>query len=169
MVGTVDSWLIYKLTGGVSGGVHVTDITNASRTMLMDINTCTWSDSLCKAFGFSSSILPAIKSSAELMGNIKSVPELLGCGITAAVGDQQAAMLGQLCLRIGDTKNTFGTGSFMLRNTGNKPVQSTHGLLTTPCYQLGPHQPVTYALEGSVATAGAAIDWAKVYFLLAPI
>ncbi|TPX30068.1 glycerol kinase [Synchytrium microbalum] len=160
MFGTVDSWLIYNLTGGVNGGVHVTDVTNASRTMLMSLKTLDWDDSICRFFGISKSILPKIVSSAEVYGVMASGP-LKGVPVGGCLGDQQAALVGQRCFEIGQVKNTYGTGCFMLFNTGSTPVISRNGLLTTVGYQLGKDSPVIYALEGSIQIAGAAIKWLR--------
>lgn len=159
-IGTIDTWLIYKLTGGPNGGVHLTDVTNASRTMLMNIETLRWDPHLLRFFGLPLSMLPQIRSSAEHYGDI-TVGILEGVPITSCLGDQQAALVGQQCLSHGLAKSTYGTGCFLLYNTGTSMVQSKHGLLTTVGYQLGPRAPLMYALEGSVAIAGAAIDWMK--------
>eukprot|EP00727_Mastigamoeba_balamuthi_P001156 m51a1_g11037 putative glycerol kinase-like isoform x2 (506) ;mRNA; r:431338-433437 len=158
LFGNVDSWLIWNLTGGVNGGVHVTDVTNASRTMLMNINTLRWDQTLCDFFGVPEVLLPRIRSSAEIYGRLAS-GSLLGVPIAACLGDQQAALVGQLCLTPGMAKNTYGTGCFMLLNTGKRAVQSTNGLITTVAYQLGPNTAPSYALEGSVAIAGAGVQW----------
>lgn len=160
LFGTVDSWLIWNLTGGVNGGNHVTDITNASRTMLFNIHTQQWDDDLCKFFGVPKAILPVVRSSSETYGalaegSLKSIP-LCGC-----LGDQQAALVGQLCFNPGDAKNTYGTGCFLLQNTGKKPVTSTHGLLTTVAYKLGPNEETHYALEGSIAVSGGIVRWLR--------
>lgn len=161
MFGTVDSWLIWNLTGGVQGGIHVTDVTNASRTMLMDINTLQWDKDLMKHLGIPEGILfPEIRSSAEVYGHISDGPGA-GIAIAGCVGDQQSATIGQRCLRPGEAKNTYGTGCFLLVNTGEIPVQSKHGLLTTLCFQLGNDQKPVYALEGSIAVAGSGIEWLK--------
>ncbi|KAJ3315891.1 hypothetical protein HDV04_000098 [Boothiomyces sp. JEL0838] len=156
MFGTVDSWLLYKLTGGV----HATDVTNASRTMLMDLETLQWDDEICQFFEINKSCLPAIKSSSEVYGNVAAGP-LEGVPISGILGDQQSALVGQLCFKQGQLKNTYGTGCFMLCNTGSKPVVSTHGLLTTVGYKLGPEAECKYALEGSIATAGASVKWLR--------
>ena len=148
--GTVECWLLWNLTGGVRGGKHVTDVTNASRTMLMDLATCDWSGSTCEALGIPQSMLPVIKSNSEVYGCVQQGP-LEGVPIACCLGDQQAAMMGQLCLQPGSAKNTYGTGCFLLMNTGQKIVQSKFGLLTTVCFKLGPGAPTLYALEGSVA------------------
>ncbi|KAK5640490.1 hypothetical protein RI129_011301 [Pyrocoelia pectoralis] len=156
LFGTVDSWIIWNLTGGI----HVTDVTNASRTMLMNLDTLDWDAVLLNFFSLPSSILPTIKSCSEVYGYIVNSP-LEGIPIAGCLGDQQAALVGQQCLNCGEAKSTYGTGCFLLYNTGGKRVNSTHGLLTTVAYQMGPNAPVTYALEGSVAVAGAALSWLK--------
>ncbi|XP_064471144.1 glycerol kinase 3-like isoform X1 [Ornithodoros turicata] len=160
MFGTVDSWLLYNFTGGCKGGVHLTDVTNASRTMLMDIETLQWDTYLCKFFDIPQSILPEIRSSSEIYGAMCEGP-LAGVPISGCLGDQSAALVGQLCFSIGQAKCTYGTGCFLLCNTGLEVVYSTHGLLTTVAYKLGPNRPAHYALEGSVAIAGAAIRWLR--------
>uniref|UniRef100_A0A668T5T0 Probable glycerol kinase n=1 Tax=Oreochromis aureus TaxID=47969 RepID=A0A668T5T0_OREAU len=158
MFGTVDSWLIWCLTGGKSGGVHCTDVTNASRTMLFNIHTMDWDPELCKYFGIPMEILPRVRSSSEIYGLMKS-GALSGIPISGCLGDQSAALVGQMCFQDGQAKNTYGTGCFLLRNTGVKPVMSEHGLLTTVAYKLGRDKPACYALEGSVAIAGAVVRW----------
>ncbi|KAJ3106207.1 Glycerol kinase [Phlyctochytrium planicorne] len=160
MFGTIDSWLIYKLTGGPKGGVHVTDVTNASRTMLMNISSLQWDPELISFFGVEKVKLPEICSSSEIYGQFAAGP-LLGVPISGCLGDQQAALVGQRCVNPGEVKNTYGTGCFMLFNTGSKPIQSHSGLLTTVAYKLGKDQPVAYALEGSIAIAGAAVKWLR--------
>eukprot|EP01101_Sappina_pedata_P009002 TRINITY_DN5116_c0_g1_i2.p1 TRINITY_DN5116_c0_g1~~TRINITY_DN5116_c0_g1_i2.p1 ORF type:complete len:527 (+),score=116.30 TRINITY_DN5116_c0_g1_i2:66-1646(+) len=155
LFGTVDSWLIWNLTG-----VHVTDVSNASRTKFMNIKTCQWDDELCKFFKIPKEILPPIRSSAEIYGYFTDGP-LQGIPIAGCLGDQQAALVGQKCFGVGDVKNTYGTGCFMLFNTGVEPVFSKNGLLTTVAYQLSPDSPVHYALEGSVATAGVGMRWLR--------
>ena len=158
MFGTIDTWLIWNLSGGVDGGVHVTDVTNAGRTMLMDLATCKWHEGTCSELGIPMSVLPAIKSCSEVYAKVVGT-KLAGVPIAGCAGDQHAAMLGQACLQPGMAKSTYGTGCFMLMNVGEgKPVPSTHGLLSTVCFQLGPNAPVTYALEGSVAIAGRAVQ-----------
>ncbi|XP_060888307.1 glycerol kinase isoform X1 [Labrus mixtus] len=164
MFGTVDSWLIWCLTGGKSGGVHCTDVTNASRTMLFNIHTLDWDPELCKYFGIPMEILPRVRSSSEIYGLMKISSSLKsgalsGIPISGCLGDQSAALVGQMCFQDGQAKNTYGTGCFLLRNTGAKPVMSDHGLLTTVAYKLGRDQPACYALEGSVAIAGAVVRW----------
>ncbi|XP_004571288.1 glycerol kinase isoform X1 [Maylandia zebra] len=164
MFGTVDSWLIWCLTGGKSGGVHCTDVTNASRTMLFNIHTMDWDPELCKYFGIPMEILPRVRSSSEIYGLMKICSSrksgaLSGIPISGCLGDQSAALVGQMCFQDGQAKNTYGTGCFLLRNTGVKPVMSEHGLLTTVAYKLGRDKPACYALEGSVAIAGAVVRW----------
>ncbi|XP_016089734.1 glycerol kinase isoform X3 [Sinocyclocheilus grahami] len=162
MFGTVDSWLIWCLTGGKKGGVHCTDVTNASRTMLFNIHTMDWDPELCKYFDIPMEILPKVRSSSEIYGlmkissNLKSGP-LTGVPISGCLGDQSAALVGQMCFKDGQAKNTYGTGCFLLKN----PVMSDHGLLTTIAYKLGRDKPACYALEGSVAIAGAVVRWLK--------
>ncbi|KAI9499509.1 glycerol kinase [Zychaea mexicana] len=156
---TVDTWLIYHLTGGSKGGILVTDVTNASRTMLMDIHTLQWSQDAINFFGFQGLQLAKIVSSSSVYGNIAS-GALEGIPIAGCLGDQQAALVGQKCFSVGEAKNTYGTGCFMLFNIGSEPVLSKNGLLTTVAYQLGSDKPV-YALEGSVAVAGSSIQWLR--------
>ncbi|XP_052847344.1 glycerol kinase [Drosophila gunungcola] len=160
MFGTIDTWLMYNLTGGKDGGVHKTDVTNASRTMLMNIETLQWDPNLLKFFGLPKSILPEICSSAELYGHIAQ-GVLKGISISSDLGDQQAALVGQQCLAKGQAKATYGTGCFLLYNTGPSIVHSQHGLLTTVGYQLGRKAAPCYALEGSVSIAGAAFNWLR--------
>ncbi|WP_031509971.1 glycerol kinase GlpK [Streptomyces megasporus] len=155
--GTMDSWLIWNLTGGTDGGVHVTDVTNASRTMLMNLETLQWDSSILDAMGVPQAMLPEIRSSAEVYGNT-SVGMSTGVPVASALGDQQAAIFGQTCYDVGDAKNTYGTGSFLLLNTGHRPVTSKSGLVTTVGYQLGGERPV-YCLEGSIAITGALVQW----------
>lgn len=154
--GTVDSWLIYNLTGGPDGGVHVTDVTNASRTMLMNIETHQWDPSILAAMDVPAAMLPEIRSSAEVYGTCTG--QLDGVPVASALGDQQAAIFGQTCYGVGEAKNTYGTGSFLLLNTGTRPVPSKSGLLTTMGYQIGGEAPV-YCLEGSIAVTGALVQW----------
>ncbi|KAM4602072.1 glycerol kinase-like isoform 1-T1 [Polymixia lowei] len=166
MFGTIDSWLIWCLTGGKSGGVHCTDVTNASRTMLFNIHTMDWDPELCKYFDIPMEILPKVRSSSEIYGLMKICSSLksgalTGIPISGCLGDQSAALVGQMCFQDGQAKNTYGTGCFLLRNTGAKPVMSDHGLLTTVAYKLGRDKPACYALEGSVAIAGAVVRWLK--------
>ncbi|KAM7155982.1 glycerol kinase-like isoform 1-T1 [Molossus nigricans] len=160
LFGTIDSWLIWNMTGGVSGGVHCTDVTNASRTMLFNINSLEWDKDLCEFFEIPMNILPSVRSSSEIYGLMK-VGTLEGVPISGCLGDQSAALVGQMCFQDGQAKNTYGTGCFLLCNTGHKCVFSEHGLLTTVAYKLGRDKPVCYALEGSVAIAGALIRWLR--------
>ncbi|TYB40108.1 glycerol kinase GlpK [Actinomadura chibensis] len=163
LFGTTDSWLLWNLTGGVDGGVHVTDPTNASRTMLMDLETLDWDDELLSFFGIPRSMLPQIKPSSapDPYGVTRRDGPLGGeVPLTAALGDQQAATVGQVCFAPGEAKNTYGTGNFLLLNTGHEPVRSSQGLLTTVCYQFGREKPV-YALEGSIAVTGSAVQWLR--------
>ncbi|MDJ0346069.1 glycerol kinase GlpK [Streptomyces sp. H10-C2] len=154
--GTIDSWLIWNLTGGVQGGIHVTDVTNASRTMLMNLETLQWEPSVLAAMNIPEAILPEIRPSAEVYGT--AVGQLAGVPVASALGDQQAAVFGQTCYETGEAKNTYGTGSFLLLNTGTRPVPSKNGLITTVGYQLGGEAPV-YCLEGSIAITGALVQW----------
>lgn len=158
--GTMDTWLLWNLTGGVEGGVHVTDPTNASRTLLMDLATLQWDPEICAEMGVPMSMLPEIKSSSEVYGVASDHSELHGVPISGILGDQQAATFGQACLSPGEVKNTYGTGNFVLMNTGNKIVMSKNGLLTTVAYKIG-DQPAVYALEGSVAVTGSLIQWLR--------
>ncbi|KAE9621301.1 hypothetical protein Lal_00023635 [Lupinus albus] len=160
MFGTIDTWLIWQLTGGLKGGLHVTDVSNASRTMLMNLKTLDWDESTLKELGIPAEILPKIVSNAEVIGNIAGGWPLAGVPIAGCLGDQHAAMLGQACSR-GEAKSTYGTGAFILMNTGDEIVKSTHGLLTTVAFKLGKEAKATYALEGSVAIAGAAVQWLR--------
>ncbi len=159
LFGNMDTWLIWWLTGGPDGGVHITDVTNASRTMLMNLETLDWDPDMLKIMGVSRQMLPEIRSSSEVYGYTKSSgvfgDEIPVCG---DLGDQQAALFGQTCFTPGEAKNTYGTGCFMLLNTGEKSVQSKFGLLTTVGYKIG-DQPAVYALEGSIAIAGSLVQW----------
>ncbi|MET9365313.1 glycerol kinase GlpK [Streptomyces sp. NPDC006632] len=154
--GTIDSWLIWNLTGGTSGGVHVTDVTNASRTLLMDLDTLRWDPAILAAMNLPRAMLPEIGSSAQVYGT--AVGRLAGVPVASALGDQQAAVFGQACYDTGTAKNTYGTGSFLLLNTGTRPVPSKHGLITTVGYKIGDQAPV-YCLEGSIAVTGALVQW----------
>jgi glycerol kinase len=159
--GTMDTWLLWNLTGGAKGGVFATDVTNASRTLLMDIEKLEWNDELLEIFNIQKSTLPSIKSSSEIYGHTKK-DGVFGCEIAIAgiLGDQQAAMVGQGCFEVGDSKCTYGTGNFALVNTGTQIVRSENGLLTTVCYKFGT-EATKYALEGSVAVTGAAVQWLR--------
>ena len=158
LFGNIDSWCIWNLTGGPSGGVHVTDVTNASRTMLMNLETLDWDPEILSLMGIPKSMLPAIKASSEVYG--KATGDLAGIPVAGDLGDQQAALFGQTCFSAGEAKNTYGTGCFMLLNTGTKAVQSKSGLLTTLGYKIG-DQPAVYALEGSIAITGALVQWLR--------
>jgi glycerol kinase len=161
--GTADSWVVWNLTGGVQGGLHVTDVTNASRTMLMDLETLNWDDELMSFFGIPRQMLPKIMPSATADGfgrTLTEGPFAAKLPITGVLGDQHAAMVGQVCLASGEAKNTYGTGNFLLLNTGEKLVRSANGLLTTVCYQFAGRDPV-YALEGSIAVTGSAVQWLR--------
>ncbi len=158
LFGTVDSWLVWNLTGGPRGGIHVTDVTNASRTLLMNLSTLDWDPDLLSALEIPAEMLPKIcPSSAPLGYTTQVVP---GVPIAGILGDQQAALFGQACFSPGEAKNTYGTGCFLLLNTGNQPVHSAAGLLTTVGYQLG-SLPAVYCLEGSIAIAGALVQWLR--------
>jgi glycerol kinase len=158
LFGNIDTWCIWNLTGGVSGGVHVTDVSNASRTMLMDLATLDWDPDILKLMTIPRSMLPAIRASSDVYG--KAVGDLAGVPVAGDLGDQQAALFGQTCFAPGEAKNTYGTGCFMLLNTGTKSVPSKSGLLTTLGYKIG-SQPAVYALEGSIAFAGALVQWMR--------
>jgi len=161
MFGTIESWLIYKLTGGKDGGLHITDVSNASRYMLMNLKTLAWDEAICKTLGIPVGALPTIKSNSEVYGHVKGFGALDGLPISGALGDQHAALLGQGCLEVGASKNTYGTGCFMLLNTGPEAVPSHSGLLTTIGFKLGADAAVTFALEGSVACAGRTVQWLR--------
>ncbi|HEX5688513.1 MAG TPA: glycerol kinase GlpK, partial [Roseiflexaceae bacterium] len=156
--GNTDTFLIWQMTGGTNGGVHITDVTNASRTMLMDLETLQWDDEILKIMDIPRSMLPEIRSSSEVYGN--AVGALDGIPIAGDLGDQHAAMVGQTCFGAGEAKNTYGTGCFMLLNTGTEIVPSKNGLLTTLCYKMG-DAPAVYALEGSIAITGALVQWLR--------
>jgi glycerol kinase len=159
LFGNIDTFLLWKLTGGPRGGIHATDVTNASRTQLMNLSTLRWDAEILDSYGIPENILPAIRSSSETYGiaqldSVKNVP------IAGILGDQQAALVGQTCFAPGEAKNTYGTGCFLLMNTGGEPVHSKHGLITTVAYKLG-DAPAQYALEGSVAITGALVQWLR--------
>jgi glycerol kinase len=160
LMGTVDSWLIWNMTGGPDGGRHLTDVTNASRTMLMDYRTLAWDPAIAEEMGIPVAMLPEIRSNSEEYGRGRRAGFLAGVPIAGSLGDQQAATFGQVCFERGMAKNTYGTGNFMLLNTGEDAVPSAHGLLTTLCYQLGDARPV-YALEGSIAVTGSLVQWLR--------
>ena len=160
LMGTMDSWVLWNLTGGVNGGVHATDVTNASRTMLMNIDTLDWNEEICADMGIPLSMLPQIRPSSTVYGYGRPNGLLIDTPIAGILGDQQAATFGQACFEKGQAKNTYGTGCFMLMNTGTTPVRSENGLLTTVCYQIEGEAPV-YALEGSIAVAGSLVQWLR--------
>ena len=160
-IGTIDSWLLWNLSGGIDGGVHFTDVTNASRTLLMNLETLQWDESLLRTFEIPASVLAEIKSSSEIYA-LTDPHGPLGSAVPIAgiLGDQHAAMVGQACFERGESKTTYGTGNFALLNTGTEIVRSSNGLLSTVCYKFG-DQPAMYALEGSVAVTGSAIQWLR--------
>ncbi|MFV0286798.1 MAG: glycerol kinase GlpK [Demequina sp.] len=160
LMGTIDSWVLWNMTGGTDGGVHVTDVTNASRTMLMDLDTLQWDEGIAKDMNIPVSMLPEIRSSAEVYGEGRRGGLLPGVPIAGILGDQQAATFGQACFEVGMAKNTYGTGNFMLMNTGTEKVPSKNGLLTTVAYKIGDAAPV-YALEGSIAVTGSLVQWLR--------
>ena len=159
-MGTMDSWLVWNLTGGVDGGIHITDVTNASRTMLMDVRTLQWIPEIAADMTIPLTMLPQIRSCSEVYGRVAAGQILAGVPISGILGDQQDATFGQACFGVGMAKNTYGTGCFMLMNTGDEPVFSTNGLLTTVCYKIGDAKPV-YALEGSIAVTGSLVQWLR--------
>jgi len=158
LFGNIDTWVIWNLTGGPQGGVHVTDVSNASRTMLMNLETLDWDDEILKLMGIPRAMLPAVRPSSEVYGHARGALE--GIPVAGDLGDQQAALFGQACYDPGEAKNTYGTGCFMLLNTGTKPVPSKSGLLTTLGYKIG-NQPAVYCLEGSIAITGALVQWLR--------
>jgi glycerol kinase len=160
---TVDTWLIWYLTGGVEGGVFLTEPSNASRTMVMDLATLDWSPSMMSLFGLAPEMLAAIQPSASTFGVVSAalVPELAGVPITGVLGDQQSALFGQACFEPGLVKSTYGTGAFLLANAGHTIPRVVEGLLTTVAWELGTFGPTTFALEGSVFVAGAAVQWLR--------
>jgi glycerol kinase len=159
LFGNIDAYLVWKLSGGTQGGVHVTDVTNASRTQLMDLKTLSWDQSMLQAFDIPESILPKIVSSSEVYAAARLAP-IQDVPIAGILGDQQAALVGQVCFEPGQAKNTYGTGCFLLMNTGSKPVLSDFGLLTTVGFKFG-NKPAQYALEGSIAITGALVQWLR--------
>ena len=158
--GTTDSWVLWNLTGGVDGGIHVTDVTNASRTLLMDLRSCQWDDELLEAFNIPRAMLPEIRSSSEVYGKVHGSQLLRETPVAGILGDQQAATFGQAGFTAGAAKNTYGTGCFVIVNTGTDIVRSDNGLITTVAYRLGDDEPV-YALEGSIAVAGSLVQWLR--------
>lgn len=160
LFGNTDSWLLWNMTGGKNGGVHITDVTNASRTMLMDLKTLEWDEAIAADMGIPMTMLPQIRSSSEVYGRGREGGMLPGVPIAGILGDQQAATFGQACFDVGMAKNTYGTGNFMLMNTGEEIVHSENGLLTTVCYKIGENKPI-YALEGSIAVTGSLVQWLR--------
>jgi glycerol kinase len=159
MFGNMDTWCIWNLTGGTDGGLHITDVSNASRTMLMDLQSLAWDDELCDAIGVPKSMLPEIRPSSAAYGEIKG-GAFAGVQVAGDLGDQQAATFGQTCFSVGEAKNTYGTGNFMLLNTGTEAVQSKNGLITTVGYKIGDNDAI-YCLEGSIAITGALVQWLR--------
>jgi glycerol kinase len=157
--GNIDTFLLWNLTGGTRSGVHVTDVTNASRTQLLNLQTLNWDEKLLAAFDIPRSVLPQVRSSSEIYGEVL-LPAIAGVPVAGDLGDQQAALVGQTCFRPGEVKNTYGTGCFLLMNTGERIVPSNSGLLTTLAYKFG-NSPAHYALEGSVAITGALVQWLR--------
>ena len=160
LFGTIDTWVLWNLTGGVDGGVHATDVTNASRTMFLDLATLAWNDDILAAFGVPKSMLPQVRSSSEVYGVAEASSLLREVPIAGILGDQQAATFGQAAFGAGEAKNTYGTGNFLIFNTGTNIVNSENGLLTTVAYKLG-DGPTHYALEGSIAVTGALVQWLR--------
>lgn len=159
--GNIDTWVIWNLTGGVNGGAHVTDVTNASRTMLMNLETLDWDTDIAETMGVPLAMLPKVASSSEVYGYTTEEGPFGGrIPVSGDLGDQQAATVGQACFDVGEAKNTYGTGCFMILNTGTEAVQSQNGLLTTLCYKFG-DRPAVYALEGSIAITGALVQWLR--------
>jgi len=159
LFGTIDTFLAWHLTGGPQGGVHITDVTNASRTQLMNLSALAWDREILKEYEIPEVLLPKICASSGMLGEIRH-PALAGLPLCGILGDQQAALVGQVCFQPGEAKNTYGTGCFLLMNTGERPVQSKHGLLTTVAYQMA-GEPARYALEGSIAITGALVQWMR--------
>ena len=158
--GTIDTWILWNLTGGVDGGIHATDVTNASRTLLMDLATCQWDDELLAAFDVPASMLPEIRSSSEVFGTIEKSSLLREVTVGGILGDQQAATFGQAAFESGESKNTYGTGNFLIVNTGTTVVRSANGLISTVAYRLGTGE-TRYALEGSIAVTGSLVQWLR--------
>jgi glycerol kinase len=156
--GNIDTWVIWQLTGGPDGGVHVTDVTNASRTMMMSLETLDWDEEMLGILGVPRAMLPEIKASSEVYGDAKG--DLDGISVAGDLGDQQAALFGQTCFSVGEAKNTYGTGNFLLLNTGTEIVQSKSGLITGLAYKIG-DQPAIYMLEGAIAITGALVQWLR--------
>ena len=159
LFGNMDTWVIWNLTGGTDGGLHITDVSNASRTLLMDLATLDWDDELLSAIGVPRAMLPEIHASSEVYGEA-TMSAVQGIKVAGDLGDQQAALFGQTCFAVGEAKNTYGTGNFLLLNTGTEAVPSKHGLITTAGYRIG-DAPAVYALEGSIAITGALVQWLR--------
>src|ERR671910_759607 len=160
LFGNMDTWVVWNLTGGTDGGLHITDVTNASRTMLMDLRSLQWDDEVMRVMGVPRAMLPEIKASSEVYGEVSSGGALQGVPIAGDLGDQQAATFGQTCFGVGEAKNTYGTGNFLLLNTGEEAVPSKNGLLTTVGYKSGDNKPI-YCLEGAIAITGALVQWLR--------
>jgi glycerol kinase len=158
LFGNIDTWCIWNLTGGPDGGVHVTDVSNASRTLMMNLETLDWDDEILDLMKVPRAMLPEVRASSEEYG--KAAGDLAGIPVAGDLGDQQAALFGQTCFSVGEAKNTYGTGNFLLLNTGNEPIQSKSGLLTTLGYKIG-DQPAVYVLEGAIAITGALVQWLR--------
>src|SRR5918998_1093510 len=160
LFGNMDTWLIWNLTGGTDGGLHITDVTNASRTMLMDLRSLSWDQEVMDVMGIPAAMLPEIRASSDVYGEVRAGGALQGVQIAGDLGDQQAATFGQTCFSPGEAKNTYGTGNFLLLNTGEEAVASKNGLLTTVGYKIGDSKPI-YCLEGSIAITGALVQWLR--------
>jgi glycerol kinase len=158
LFGTIDTWLVWNLTGGPDGGRHITDVTNASRTQLMNLKTLKWDSDMLRAFDIPPDVLPTIRASSDVYGECRD--PFAGVPIAGILGDQQAALFGQTCFKPGEAKNTYGTGNFVLMNTGEKPVRSKAGLVSTVAYKIGDQAPI-YALEGSIAVTGSLVQWLR--------
>jgi glycerol kinase len=160
LFGNIDTWCIWNLTGGTNGGLHITDVSNASRTLMMDLATLDWDDGICSAIGVPRAMLPEVRPSSAVYGEVSNGGAFNGVPIAGDLGDQQAATFGQTCFSQGEAKNTYGTGNFLLLNTGTEPVQSKSGLITTAGYKIGDNDCV-YCLEGSIAITGALVQWLR--------
>src|SRR5918992_3869265 len=158
LFGNIDTFCIWNMTGGPNGGVHVTDVSNASRTMMMNLETLDWDDEILDLMTIPRAMLPEVRASSEEYG--QAIGDLEGIPVAGDLGDQQAALFGQTCFSVGEAKNTYGTGNFLLLNTGNEPIQSKSGLLTTLGYKIG-DQPAVYMLEGAIAITGALVQWLR--------
>ncbi len=160
LFGNIDTWVIWNLTGGTDGGLHITDVSNASRTLMMDLESLSWDEDIASTIGVPIAMLPEIRPSSEVYGEVKSGGGFQGVKIAGDLGDQQAATFGQACYSVGEAKNTYGTGNFLLLNTGTEAVQSKSGLITTVGYKVGDNDPI-YCLEGSIAITGALVQWLR--------